>query len=162
MYGNQGGENLMSKLTKQPKGFTLIELVIVLAIAALVLAAILLAVGGAQRSQRDTTTKNSAGRVGSALQNFASNNNGAMPAVATSPGANYLTNIVDGQGGAPAAAAIGASAAAGAGNEIRYSGNARCSAGNGVAGTLAAGSARSYAVDYWVENGQTNVCIDNQ
>jgi len=154
----------MSKLNKQSKGFTLIELVIVLAIAALVLAAILLAVGGAQRSQRDTTTKNSAGRVGSALQNYASNNNGAMPAANTALAANYLTNISDGLGGSPAAKdpATSPSAAAGAGNEIIYSGTAKCSAGNGVAGTLTAGTTRNYAVDYWVENGQTNVCLDNQ
>jgi prepilin-type N-terminal cleavage/methylation domain-containing protein len=150
----------MSKL-KQTKGFTLIELVIVLAIAALVLAAILLAVGGAQRSQRDNTTKNSASQVASALQNYASNNGGTMPAQFTALAASYLTNIKDGQGGTPAvAAAFPGTAAAGAGTEIKYSGNATCVNDNGSGG-MQAGNSRQYAVDYYVENGKTDVCSDN-
>ena len=48
----------MKKLSN--KGFTLIEIVIVLAIAALIMVIVFLAVQGAQRSQRDTATKNNA------------------------------------------------------------------------------------------------------
>ena len=153
----------MSKPKQQSKGFTLIELVIVLAIAALVLAAILLAVGGAQRSQRDTTTKNSAGRLASALQNFASNNGGSFATLprGTALAASYTTNILDGQGGGPTApAAYPGIPTAGAGNEITYAGNSVCVSDNGPGG-MKAGNTRNYAVVYYTENGGANVCTDN-
>lgn len=62
------------------QGFTLIEVVIVLAIAALVLAGVFLAVTGAQTSRRDTQRKNDVGRVASYLEQIASNNAGVYPA----------------------------------------------------------------------------------
>jgi prepilin-type N-terminal cleavage/methylation domain-containing protein len=146
------------------KGFTLIELVIVLAIAALVLAAILLAVGGAQRSQRDTTTKNSASRVMAAFQNYASNNGSNIPAFGTgslSTPHNYLANVYDGLGGSPKK---GTQASGVAGKEIRYQWQATCTAGpDGPTGPIIeTDNPQQYAVDYWVENGHTDVCFDNQ
>ena len=70
----------MSKLMKRDKGFTLIELVIVLAIAALIILVVLQAVGAAQRSNRDSTRKQEAARVVSLLEQYASNNGGLYPA----------------------------------------------------------------------------------
>lgn len=67
----------MKKLTN--KGFTLIEIVIVLAIAALIMVIVFLAVQGAQRSQRDTATKNNAARTLAAAEQYASNNSGDYP-----------------------------------------------------------------------------------
>lgn len=67
------------KLTNK-KGFTLIEVVIVLAIAALIMVIVFLAVQGAQRSQRDNKLKADAGRVLAAAEQYASNNTGAYPA----------------------------------------------------------------------------------
>lgn len=61
------------------KGFTLVELVIVLAIAALILAAILFAVSGAQQSRRDSARRDSAGQVASLLEESAGNHDGAYP-----------------------------------------------------------------------------------
>jgi prepilin-type N-terminal cleavage/methylation domain-containing protein len=72
------------KLTpKKQSGFTLIEIVIVLAIAALIMVIVFLAVAGAQRSQRDTAAKEAAARLLAATNQFASNNSGAFPANAT-------------------------------------------------------------------------------
>ena len=62
------------------KGFTLIEIVIVLAIAALIMVIVFLGVQGAQRSQRDTQAKDNASRLLSAANVYASNNAGAFPA----------------------------------------------------------------------------------
>ncbi|MFI5240536.1 MAG: type II secretion system protein [Candidatus Saccharimonadia bacterium] len=70
-------------LNKQRSGFTLIELVIVLAIAALIILVVLEAVGAAQRSQRDSARKNEAGRFVSLLEQYASNNGGNYPTVAS-------------------------------------------------------------------------------
>jgi prepilin-type N-terminal cleavage/methylation domain-containing protein len=67
---------------KNKKGFTLIEIVIVLAIAALILAGVLIAVTGAQTSRRDTQRKNDISTVASYLEQVASNNSGAYPATA--------------------------------------------------------------------------------
>jgi prepilin-type N-terminal cleavage/methylation domain-containing protein len=145
-------------------GFTLIELVIVLAIAALVLAAILLAVGGAQRSQRDTTTKNSASRVIAAFQNYASNNGSNIPVFGAGSlitPHNYLVNVYDGLGGSPRR---GTQATRVAGREIRYEWQATCTAGSDgpIGPIIQSSNPNQYAVDYWVETGTTDVCIDNQ
>lgn len=68
------------KLTpKKQSGFTLIEIVIVLAIAALIMVIVFLAVAGAQRSRRDTQRKNDVNRISSLLENSASANSGNYP-----------------------------------------------------------------------------------
>ena len=65
---------------QRTKGFTLIELVIVLAIAALIILVVLQAVGAAQKSNRDSTRKQEAARVVSLLEQYASNKGGLYPA----------------------------------------------------------------------------------
>ncbi len=65
------------------KGFTLIEIVIVLAIAALIMVIVFIAVQGAQRSQRDTATKDTAARLLAAANVYASNSGGTFPNNAT-------------------------------------------------------------------------------
>lgn len=60
-------------------GFTIIEVMIVLAIAALILLVVLLAVPALRRSSTNTTSKNDAASVAGAINNFMSNNNGALP-----------------------------------------------------------------------------------
>lgn len=62
---------------KVKKGFTLIEIVIVLAIAALIMVIVFIAVQGAQRSQRNTARKDVANRVKAAMVTARGNNNGA-------------------------------------------------------------------------------------
>jgi prepilin-type N-terminal cleavage/methylation domain-containing protein len=72
----------VSSLLKKDKGFTLIEIVLVLAIAGLLLVIIFIALNGAQKSRRDTARKNDAARALAALENCASNggNNGSYTA----------------------------------------------------------------------------------
>lgn len=97
----------MLEKMKLRKGFTLIEVVIVLAIAALIFVIVFLAVTGAQRSRRDTHRKSDLNRMAAQLENYASNNNGVYPtpttaalATAFGPGAGsfvdqYLSNAGD-------------------------------------------------------------------
>lgn len=65
---------------KKQSGFTIIEVVLVLAIAALIFLMVFIALPALQRSQRDTQRKNDVARVQTAIQNYQSNNRNALPA----------------------------------------------------------------------------------
>ena len=59
--------------------FTIIEVVLVLAIAGLIFLMVFIALPALQRNQRDTQRKNDIGRVLTALQSYQSNNRGSIP-----------------------------------------------------------------------------------
>lgn len=61
------------------KGFSIIEVVLVLAIAALIFLMVFIALPALQRSQRDTQRKNDVARVQTAIQNYQSNNRNKLP-----------------------------------------------------------------------------------
>lgn len=69
---------MLKKLQKHnSEGFTIIEVLIVLAIAALILVIVLVAVPNLQRSQRNSARKSEASRILTAADTVVSNNNGA-------------------------------------------------------------------------------------
>lgn len=71
---------MLTKLQKRnSEGFTIIEVMIVLAIAALILLIVLLAVPALQRNSRNTTIKNDASSVAGGINTFESDNNGKTP-----------------------------------------------------------------------------------
>ncbi len=71
---------MFSKFKKsQSEGFTIIEVMIVLAIAALILLIVLLAVPALQRNSRNTAIKNDAGNVAAGINEYKSNNDGGSP-----------------------------------------------------------------------------------
>lgn len=75
------------------KGFTIIEVVLVLAIAGLIFLVVFLALPALQRSQRDTQRKNDLGRLMSQVTAYQSNTQGALPtAWDTTFKTGYLTN----------------------------------------------------------------------
>ena len=77
----------MSKNTiKDQKGFTIIEVLIVLAIAGLILLIVFLAVPALQRNARNTAIKNDASAVAGGVSEFASNNDGARLTTAAGTG----------------------------------------------------------------------------
>jgi prepilin-type N-terminal cleavage/methylation domain-containing protein len=97
---------MFSKIKKSRNdGFTIIEVMIVLAIAALILLIVLLAVPALQRNSRNTTIKNDASSVAGGVNTFESDNNGTTP--------NYVggTGKVTIGTGASACTAPGAGAA---------------------------------------------------
>lgn len=61
------------------KGFTIIEVVLVLAIAGLIFMMVFIALPALQRSQRDTQRKNDLSRAITAITSYASNNRGSLP-----------------------------------------------------------------------------------
>jgi prepilin-type N-terminal cleavage/methylation domain-containing protein len=131
---------MLNKL-KESKGFTLIEVVIVLAIAALIILVVLQAVAAAQRSQRDTQRKEEAGRLSAFLEQYSSNNNGGYPAVAA--GSNFGTPLGTYDAVVP----------------VKYT-NGTCAAGTGAAGT---DDSDDFVVEYTLTGTRTytlNVCLE--
>lgn len=76
----------MNTKAKQ-NGFTIIEVVLVLAIAALIFLMIFIAWPALQRGQRDTARKNDANVVASAIGTWRSNHNGKLPTITELQGA---------------------------------------------------------------------------
>lgn len=64
---------------KKEKGFTIIEVVLVLAIAGLIFLMVFIALPALSRNQRDTQRKNDLSRAQTAITSFSSNNRGAIP-----------------------------------------------------------------------------------
>lgn len=151
-------------LASREEGFTLIEIVIVLAIAAGIMVIVFVAVAGAQAARRDTQRKADVARVRAALELFAGNNAGDYPAAAVTGGVcgggtatstfcnQYLggANFVDPNGAPYTIGADGTMGAAVAGTTIIYSRNAQCTA-NAVAAL--ASSPRRYGVAIFLEQG---------
>ncbi len=85
----------MQAPNKNSRGFTIIEVVLVLAIAGLIFLVVFLALPALQRGQRDQQRKQDQGRFISQLTAYQSNNQGALPTAWTGSSSfvtNYLTN----------------------------------------------------------------------
>lgn len=150
----------MNKVQKR-EGFTIIEVVLVLAIAGLIFLIVFLAVPALQRSQRDTQRKNDISRLSAQINSYQSNNKGAVPVADT---AGFVTNFItpylevggdtftDPNGSAYTALTPLYGTGAGPTNagQIRYATTARCAAN----GAIAAGTgARQVAVSIGLEGG---------
>jgi prepilin-type N-terminal cleavage/methylation domain-containing protein len=66
-------------MAKSKKGFTIIEVVLVLAIAGLIFLMVFIALPALQRSQRNTRRRQDMARILSAINDYQSNNNGKSP-----------------------------------------------------------------------------------
>ena len=82
----------MSRQQLKEKGFTIIEVVLVLAIAALIFLMVFIALPALQRNQRDSARKQVVSKVASAVTTYQSNKRGAQPANGAA-----LTGYVDGE-----------------------------------------------------------------
>jgi len=85
----------MNVLTKQRgnSGFTIIEVVLVLAIAGLIFLMVFIALPALQRNQRDSQRKNDMGRLSTAIVSYTNANRGALPTPASS--ATYQTFVTN-------------------------------------------------------------------
>ncbi len=77
------------------KGFTIIEVVLVLAIAGLIFMMVFIALPSLQRSQRDTQRKNDLNRLETALTSYQSNNRGALPTAFSGNDTTSWTSFVN-------------------------------------------------------------------
>ncbi len=67
-------------LKRRQSGFTIIEVVIVLAIAATIMVVVFLAVPALQRNSRNNQYRSEAGQLAAAVAEFTNNNGGTVPA----------------------------------------------------------------------------------
>lgn len=160
---------MFTKLKKSKKesekGFTIIEVMIVLAIAGLILLIVFLAVPALQRNSRNTQRKNDASHLASLISEYQSNNNGSSPTAVVfsgTPGANQLNatgerfSILDTSStiniiARPTAPAVPAADAA-----VIYT-RATCNGNTTNAGT----SPRQLVVFYGLEGATTSGCIQD-
>lgn len=77
------------------KGFTIIEVVLVLAIAGLIFLMVFIALPALQRGQRDQQRKNDLSRAQTAINTYQSNNRGAVPSNWTDFRDKYLMSNGD-------------------------------------------------------------------
>lgn len=70
---------MLKQKTSSKRGFTIIEVVLVLAIAGLIFLMVFLALPALQRSQRDTTRRNELGEFRTQVIQYQSNNRGRVP-----------------------------------------------------------------------------------
>ena len=138
------------------KGFSIIEVLIVLAIAGLIMLIVFLAVPALQRNSRNTAREADASKVLAAINQCLSNRNGQTTSCNTQA---LLTN----NGGLEMAslnqittiAISTANVNNGEFNTLNYNFQAQCA--NASADIQASTNSRSYAVAFRIENGTANV-----
>jgi prepilin-type N-terminal cleavage/methylation domain-containing protein len=74
----------LKNVKARAEGFTIIEVLIVLAIAGLILLIVFLAVPALQRNSRNTSYRNEASQILGAMSEFTNNNGGAVPTASVS------------------------------------------------------------------------------
>ena len=79
----------MKRIGQKRKGFTIIEVVLVLAIAGLIFLMVFVALPSLQRSQKDTQRKQDVDRVAAALIQYQANNQGNLPNPMTAFDGNF-------------------------------------------------------------------------
>lgn len=83
---------------KRQEGFTIIEVLIVLAIAGLILLVVFLAVPALQRNARNTQRRTDAGNLLSAVSEYQANNNGSVPGAQANLGSGNSATLGTGAG----------------------------------------------------------------
>ncbi|MEI7689630.1 MAG: type II secretion system protein [Candidatus Saccharibacteria bacterium] len=164
----------MSAKTKS-KGFTIIEVVLVLAIAGLIFLMVFIALPALQKSQRDTQRKNDLSRIMVQLTNYASNNRGSIPSslvTATLGGKTFVEGYLGGDTASIAGDEY-KDPATGTGyvflpvdssqnkiveGTVFYAQGGIC----GIDGAITGGKARQYALLTKLENQSSLYCVDNQ
>lgn len=158
----------LSQRNSNQKGFTIIEVMIVLAIAGLIMLIVFLAVPALQRNARNTQRRQDVGRVGAAVQEVLNNNNGQVASVTTANVqaavgttlAYYQQTAVTVAGAATATPTNATTA-----DQVQVYTGAVCAAitSGGRGATSTGANARSIAVVYSTEGGGTaaKVCTDS-
>lgn len=85
----------MNAQQQKQKGFTIIEVVLVLAIAGLIFLMVFIALPALQRSQRDTQRKQDLSRAITSVTSYQSNNRGSLPTDWNSFATSYLRSNGD-------------------------------------------------------------------
>jgi prepilin-type N-terminal cleavage/methylation domain-containing protein len=152
---------MFTKLKKSQKesdrGFTIIEVMIVLAIAGLILLIVFLAVPALQRNSRNTQRRSDASHLLGLINEYESNNNGTAPtAFGTTAGQLDLTNENFSILAKPTTITPGYTVPTSPALDTAYVfSNTTCNGSTPVSG----GGARSIAVVFYVEPGVKLQCV---
>lgn len=158
---------MYKNLKKRTEGFTIIEVLIVLAIAGLIMLIVFLAVPALQRNSRNNGRRNDVSRMAAAVNDFVTNRNGNLPTTAEfGTIVTNLGNMSQFTTGDRVASATGGVAVLGStANQQRYRlvTLASCTTtGDGT--TTPSGTTRKAAIQYQLEtnnsSSHTNVCLD--
>lgn len=132
------------KLQKDNKGFTIIEVLIVLAIGGLMMLVVFLAVPALQRNSRNSQRSSDAARIAGAINECLSNNNGNLTLCDTTP---ELNNYIDMASNQQLITLVTGALVAGNVDAAYFRNNTRCN-NNAVA---AGGGQRAFTISYNVE-----------
>lgn len=161
-------------MNRKQQGFTIIEVVLVLAIAGLIFLMVFIALPTLQRNQRDTQRRDDIARMKAQISQYQANNKGAVPANTTAVGCttaagnigafidNYMTtggaqfNDPDGTAYKTRCQLV-ATTPSGTG-DWKYVAGSVCGA---TEGTTTAGSTRDFAIMMKLE-GSGIACVDSK
>lgn len=152
-------------VNKKQNGFSIIEVVLVLAIAGLIFLMVFIALPALQRGQRDTQRRQDITRFMGQIKQYSSNNNGNVPAGNSTAMTSFLNSYMkasngefkDPQTGATYTVSFGTGGTATTSNLV-YATAAECNGENIVAKS---GANRAVAVKIQLE-GSGFYCQDNQ
>jgi len=170
------------QIKESAKGFTIIEVVLVLAIAGLIFLMVFIALPALQRGQRDAQRREDLSRINTQLQNFSSASRGSIPS-SNNLGTfvkQYLGGSLNGcastdyrdpsrtSGDTPSGGTgcdnyllkVGDSSTTVGDAQIVYQPGSKC-ADDGTGGTVG-GSSRNYSLRVSLENQTAPYCIDNR
>lgn len=161
-------------------GFTIIEVVLVLAIAGLIFLMVFLALPALQRSQRDTQRKDDLSRINTQITNYQSSNRSKIPTTASGSGGivgsgGFVQNYLKGTGSVASASEY-ADPSTGTGytfttsttnptqGQVNYQTGRICGTdGSAVASDSGVtATSRNYVLRINLESQTTPYCIDNR
>lgn len=170
---------MKTRLKKLNQGFTIIEVMIVLAIAGLILAIVFIAVPQLQRNARDNQRQNIVTRVKAEIETYASNSQGTYPFAAPNTCPTTGTGGSTGQledfcrrylstvdrrnpttGGDYTLSFAALDTTNPTADQILIHRGATCS-GEGATGTGASATTKKYALRVSLDRGNTFFCVDN-
>jgi prepilin-type N-terminal cleavage/methylation domain-containing protein len=155
------------------KGFTIIEVVLVLAIAGLIFLMVFIALPALQRGQRDSQRRSDVSRINTQISNYQSNSRGKIPTAAqmVAPTTGFVAKYLKGTG---ADAGVEEYADPSTGNgyritttavdptlgQINYQAGVLC--GDDGVTTNTNATPRNYVLRIFLEGQNSPYCIDNR
>lgn len=152
--------------TRKQAGFTIIEVVLVLAIAGLIFLMVFIALPALQRGQRDTQRRNDVTRFSAQVTQYQTNNKGDVPATfTTATAASFITKYMNDEWKDPSGdpyAFVAAATATDALTGLTTAGQWTYASGKVCSGeSMTAGGTRNYVIAMKLE-GAGIFCKDNK
>lgn len=141
-------------LQQKEKGFTIIEVVLVLAIAGLIFLMVFIALPALQRSQRDGARKSDVASVAAGVVAYTGNNRGAFPK--TDSLSSYVKNVSDNTTSVIVSGTVGAQNILSVDGEVEITQSTTCgesTGGSAAKQILLTGTTRQFTVVTKLESG---------